>query len=109
MIFPIKKKWLDMIRSGEKREEYREIKPYYTSRLNSLFGWRWMSVITGTLINTEDGEEPPRIWVRFRNGYGDRAPSVAALISVRVGTGREEWGAEPGKKYYILDIHEIHK
>lgn len=38
MILPIKKKWFDMIKSGEKREEYREIKPYYTARfLNACF------------------------------------------------------------------------
>ena len=34
LTLPIKKKWFDMIKSGEKKEEYREIKPYYTSRFN---------------------------------------------------------------------------
>lgn len=34
LVLPIKKKWFDMILSGEKKEEYREIKPYYDSRLN---------------------------------------------------------------------------
>ena len=29
----IKKKWFDMILSGEKTEEYRDIKPYYNLRL----------------------------------------------------------------------------
>lgn len=33
LILPIKKKWFDMIKSGEKKEEYREITPYYKSRL----------------------------------------------------------------------------
>ena len=28
----IKREWFDMILSGEKKEEYREIKPYYKSR-----------------------------------------------------------------------------
>lgn len=32
LTLPIKKKWFDMIKSGEKKEEYREIKPYYDSR-----------------------------------------------------------------------------
>ena len=32
LTLPIKKKWFDMILSGEKKEEYREIKPYYDSR-----------------------------------------------------------------------------
>ena len=33
LTLPIKKKWFDMIKSGEKKEEYREITPYYNSRL----------------------------------------------------------------------------
>ena len=46
LTLPIKKKWFDMIVSGEKKEEYREIKPYYDSRfmMRSVFSWlevRW--------------------------------------------------------------------
>lgn len=37
LILPIKKKWFEMIASGEKKEEYREVKPYYTSRFSNLF------------------------------------------------------------------------
>ena len=33
LTLPIKKKWFDMIKSGEKKEEYREIKNYWTTRL----------------------------------------------------------------------------
>lgn len=29
----LKKKWFDMIESGEKKEEYREIKPYWIRKL----------------------------------------------------------------------------
>ena len=36
LTLPIKKKWFDMILSGEKKEEYREKKPYYTSRFYNL-------------------------------------------------------------------------
>lgn len=39
LTLPIKKKWFDMIVSGEKREEYREIKPYYDSRFMNAFGF----------------------------------------------------------------------
>ena len=38
LILPIKKKWFDMILSGEKKEEYREIKEYYETRFQNLFG-----------------------------------------------------------------------
>ena len=37
LVLPIKKEWLDMIISGEKKEEYREIKPYYDSRFQNYF------------------------------------------------------------------------
>lgn len=37
LTLPIKKKWFDMIVSGEKKEEYREIKPYYDSRFMDAF------------------------------------------------------------------------
>lgn len=35
LVLPIKKKWFYMILTGEKREEYRDIKPYYTTRLKN--------------------------------------------------------------------------
>ena len=37
IILPIKKKWFKMIKTGEKKEEYREIKPYYNSRFTPFF------------------------------------------------------------------------
>lgn len=39
LILPIKGKWFNMILSGDKREEYREIKPYYTTRFKKIFEW----------------------------------------------------------------------
>lgn len=35
LIFPLKKEWYEKIRSGEKRIEYREVKPYWTKRINN--------------------------------------------------------------------------
>lgn len=37
LIFTLKKQWFEKIKSGEKTVEYREIKPYWTKRLNSCF------------------------------------------------------------------------
>ncbi len=36
LILPIKSKWFNMILSGDKQEEYREIKPYYTTRFKKI-------------------------------------------------------------------------
>jgi hypothetical protein len=37
LTFPLKKQWYEKIKSGEKTIEYREVKPYWTKRLNSCF------------------------------------------------------------------------
>ena len=92
----IKKKWFDMILSGEKKEEYREIKPYYDSRF--LHAWQ------GSLIG---GKAPRKI--RFRNGYSAASPSFVATCILDVGEGKSEWGAEPGKQYYRLHILSVEK
>ena len=41
LILPIKKKWFDMILSGEKKEEYREIKSYWEKRFKKYFNWNF--------------------------------------------------------------------
>ena len=94
LTLPIKKKWYDMILSGEKKEEYREIKPYYTSRFQRLWG--------GSLIDRNVNRT-----VRFRNGYSKDSPSLTATVTLSTGEGKPEWGADSGKKYYILHIREV--
>ena len=86
LILPIKKKWFDMIRSGEKKEEYREIKPYWTSRL-----------VKNGYPNT----------IILRNGYRKESPKIKCRCRLSIGLGKEEWGAITGTKYYILEILEI--
>ena len=94
LTLPIKKKWFDMILSGEKKEEYREIKPYYTSRFRHI--WQ------GSLIGGK-----ARRKICFRNGYSRKSPTFVATVTLDVGQGKPEWGAEPGKEYYVLKILEV--
>ena len=95
LTLPIKKKWFDMILSGEKKEEYREIKPYYITRFRNVWGRPapWSEIHT----------------IRFRNGYSKDSPSFLANASLGIGTGKPEWGAEQGKRYYVLKILEVIK
>ena len=95
MVLPIKKQWYDMILSGEKKEEYRDIKPYYIARFRNLIASQGLRTI-GAGVEIE-----------FRNGYSKSSPSFVAKCSVRRGTGNPEWGAEPGREYFILEIKEI--
>jgi len=55
----LKKKWFDLIKSGEKKSEYREDKPYWQKRLL-------------------DGEDIPKVFdiVRFKNGYAKDSPTM---------------------------------
>lgn len=43
----VSKKWFDLIASGEKREEYREIKPYWLKALVRQVYWRIFVFILG--------------------------------------------------------------
>lgn len=101
LILPIKKKWFEMIRSGEKKEEYREIKPYYNKRFgNVLVGFSLGNVEVMLYANIE-------FRVLFRNGYSNNSPEIECKCTLDRGTGKKEWGAEEGKEYYILRIKEI--
>lgn len=84
----LKKQWFDMIASGEKREEYREIKPYWTRRLADIRADEYDAV-------------------RFRNGYRTDSPAVTVeLEGIFSGFGRKEWGA-PSERVYILRLGRI--
>lgn len=94
LTLPIKKKWFDMILSGEKKEEYREIKPYYEKRFCHL--WQ------GSLIGGNAERK-----IVFRNGYAKDSPYIIANCKLKAGEGKKEWGAAAGERYYILQIQEI--
>lgn len=106
MILPIKKRWFDMILSGKKKEEYREIKPYWTARFLTWLGYpKSVEADVLELLKEMDTRRPRE--VLFRNGYSADSPSFAAMCTLRIGTGKETWGAEPGRPYFVLTIHSI--
>ena len=109
LTLPIKKKWFDMILSGEKKEEYRDRREYYDTRFMNHFGF---IIVGGKMFNQvlpEELKKDEKQPIIFRNGYSSTSPSFTAICSLREGTGKPEWGAEPGKTYYVLTIHEIIK
>ena len=99
LTLPIKKKWFDMIVSGEKKEEYREIKPYWNKRFkNALYN---------LTITSYFGSFYALGTIRFKNGYQKNAPKIECYIELTRGTGKPEWGAKPGKEYYVLKILSV--
>lgn len=74
-----------MILSGEQKEDYREIKPYYTKRLyENLF----MPIYRYTVYRTIQRAEKD---IRFRNGYSKNSPSFVAKCTLEIDTGKPEW------------------
>ena len=104
LILPIKRKWYDMIRSGEKKEEYREIKPYYTSRFKNLFSIYHISEEEFVKALRKMKYGLPFKEIALRAGYSMLAPTIRIEGNLRVGRGKRKWGAEPGKLYYVLQI-----
>ena len=46
--------------------------------------------------------------VIFRNGYNKNSPQIKCkCIYKGRSQGKEEWGAEPNKEYYVLEILEV--
>jgi hypothetical protein len=71
----LKKKWFDMIASGEKKEEYREIKPFWITRLKF------------DLLTTK-----PFDYVIFRNGYSKNAPQIKCkMLGICIREAKPEW------------------
>lgn len=112
----LKREWFDLIKSGVKREEYREIKPHYIRQFIKFeplkddlirdynfhkgFDEGEINGITGELLNLKydvldfslayPSREEKDKWLTFKNP------------KIRIGTGNPEWGAEPDKLYFVI-------
>lgn len=94
----LKKRWFDMILSGEKKEEYREISQYWTSRLSANITIKGKSY------------RPAEVIICFSNGYRkDRRQFYIECTGLLVGRGRQWWGADAGKDYFVLYLGDIIK
>ena len=100
------------IESGEKKEEYREIKEYWIKRLakceghNSYekTGFYCKKAICFSCITRGNGFHPKRYThVRFRFGYTKRT-MLFELNSIIVGVGNSNWGAPANEYVFILKL-----
>ena len=86
----LKKKWFDLIASGKKKIEYREIKPYWSVRL--VNNWTPKIDILNAIIFDE---------IHFRNGYRKNSPFM-----------RVEWngldiGTFDGKLCFAIHLGKV--
>ena len=119
----LKRKWYDMIASGEKTEEYREIKSYWIRCLCELrsVGERRPARMPSHLvifysenthllkyhIETHDVTFKNFEAVTFHLGYAKNRPSMTfAIKEIVIDEGKEEWGALPGETYFVIKLGE---
>ena len=121
----LKRKWWEMIESGEKKEEYRDFTPFYVKRLCDNPCFNKQGEITerkiidkwtldacekrGIDLKTAwvDGNIIPKDYssVTFHFGYTNKTMTYS-IKDISVGEGRTEWGAENGKEYFIIKLGE---
>lgn len=114
---PLKAKWYEMIESGEKKEEYRDLKLYWFNRLveyvykdkeidREYFGTDSKTPDLERIATDFEGE-----WlyfkkfdiVKFSYGYTKRTMSFE-FKGTSIEEGNIDWGAEPGKYYFIIKL-----
>ena len=76
----LKNRWFDMIASGEKKEEYREIKPFYEKKFDKY---------------TYD-------IVVFHRAYTN-VVMIWKIKAIKRGIGKPEWGA-PDFPVFIIEL-----
>lgn len=90
-----------MIASGEKKEEYRENKTFWKSRL-------YCKPTVNGYKSTENFRKFD--YIHFSNGYGQDAPSIfVECKEIEINTGKLEWGAIKGVFYFVIKLGEIIK
>lgn len=116
----VKKEWFDKILSGEKKEEYREIKPYWVARLfYDRFGKlspKMVKELADSVAKYGDTEHfeakngievsfVPYTHVLFINGYGDDKPRIEKEI-MGITIGKPKKGLCPykwlDKEFFII-------
>lgn len=109
LILPLKKQWYNMIDTGEKPEEYREITPYWCRRFLDVSDSRIDYLNEETIefmVNESLLKLRQFLRVTFTLGYPKAGDTARRMTfnkpKIRIGTGRPEWGAVEGKKYFII-------
>jgi hypothetical protein len=118
----VKKQEFDMIKSGEKKEEYREINPYWFNRLvfqskevfKYITGYDWddgLYLVEGVdricynqsdMITFNQFED-----VQFFNGayFSEKLPNLKVKCEgIHIGRGKCEWGAVLGRDYFVIKL-----
>lgn len=112
----LKTKWFEMTKEGIKTEDYREINKYWINRL--IDSVQEYSVIYMALCCLRDGYTLEDVWEHYKVKFKDFTQNTMTLgypksgdterilklehKGIEIRTGNPDWGAEPGKLYFVI-------
>lgn len=88
---PLQQQWWNLIETGEKKEEYREIKAYWYDRITNAY-----------IVSCIEGKP---MKVCFRRGY-TKDTMTFIVNKISIGHGKPEWGAPEDKDVFIISLGE---
>jgi hypothetical protein len=118
------RKWFDMIYSGIKHEEYRQITPYWCNKFlldrGDQMPKKWWEIH----LQPEPGYNPIEFIkegikegelqfvniyaIEFAHAYkNDRDKFTVHFEGFEIREGNPEWGAEKGTEYFVLKVKNI--
>lgn len=105
----LKTKWFEMTKAGIKKEDYREITPYWVARLiEKDFAWDCKTIDD---IKTHLFACPNGVFKKFTQnamtlGYPKSGDTERILKlehkGIEIRTGNTAWGAEADKLYFVI-------
>jgi len=115
----LKKEWFELIKSGVKTEEYREIKSYWEKRLlqcnkdlktkNSKHQCMKQQC-SRCILESGGGEFLKYDYIKFINGYGADKPNFTIECKgIKIGTAVPEWSGNWKGNVFIIELGEIIK
>ena len=105
---PLKAEWYEMIESGVKTEEYREIKPYWEKRFAKMVPARHRAQWNKSIRERDYSHFRHKLIastydaVKFSYGYTTRTMTFE-IDSITIGKGIPEWGA-PDEEVFIIKL-----
>ncbi|MDQ1855734.1 hypothetical protein [Chryseobacterium sp. WLY505] len=130
----LKKKWFEMTKARIKPEDYREVTPYWLKRLMfystdeyTLTNSEWEEACSDILSSSQSSSDYTEHleyhldnwYLKFKEftintmtlGYPSKNDTERILklehAGIEIREGNPEWGAEPGKLYFVIKHGKI--
>lgn len=112
MFLILKKKWYDLIESGQKTTEYRELKDYWCTRIKGLGlvcpyplpDGKGGQICQRTGKKCPSGRQITQDKVKFRLGRTGNREMTYLIKTLSIQEGKPQWGAPEGEKVINIGL-----